>query len=211
VSVCLDSVCRQKTHTSTSSADTPSFCIQIYVEQRVEPAKKAAQVLHKKLQGCMQSHLGLETEKRMKKLPLMMLSISMAESLKDFDADSAIRVLEMCCFMEKMLASMLADFEMKVEKDVLEPLNKLTSAGSSVQKQQRDRCTHPGVHQHATENRHERGGTAEGALSDQYMPVLSVSQDLYLPVHFLTKLLFTICAYRCSVTLRIFFRPGSES
>lgn len=36
------------------------------------------------------------------------------------------RVLEMCCFMEKMLASMLADFEMKVEKAVLEPLNKLS-------------------------------------------------------------------------------------
>lgn len=36
------------------------------------------------------------------------------------------RVLEMCCFMEKMLANMLADFEMKVEKEVLEPLNKLS-------------------------------------------------------------------------------------
>ncbi|XP_033975370.1 LOW QUALITY PROTEIN: SH3 domain-binding protein 1 [Trematomus bernacchii] len=99
----------------------------VMVEQRVEPAKKAAQVLHKKLQGCMHSHTGLDAEKRMKKLPLMMLSISMAESLKDFDAESSIRkVLEMCCFMEKMLASMLADFEMKVEKDVLEPLNKLS-------------------------------------------------------------------------------------
>ncbi|GLD72838.1 SH3 domain-binding protein 1-like protein [Lates japonicus] len=97
------------------------------VEQRVEPAKKAAQVLHKKLQGCMQSQPGLEAEKRMKKLPLMLLSISMAESLKDFDAESSIRrVLEMCCFMEKMLANMLADFEMKVEKEVLEPLNKLS-------------------------------------------------------------------------------------
>uniref|UniRef100_A0A8C4F4K9 SH3-domain binding protein 1 n=1 Tax=Dicentrarchus labrax TaxID=13489 RepID=A0A8C4F4K9_DICLA len=62
-----------------------------------------------------------------KKLPLMLLSVSMAESLKDFDAESSIRrVLEMCCFMEKMLASMLADFEMKVEKSVLEPLNKLS-------------------------------------------------------------------------------------
>uniref|UniRef100_A0A3B4TY26 SH3-domain binding protein 1 n=1 Tax=Seriola dumerili TaxID=41447 RepID=A0A3B4TY26_SERDU len=97
------------------------------VEQRVEPAKKAAQVLHKKLQCCMQSQLGLEAEKRMKKLPLMLLSISMAESLKDFDAESSIRrVLEMCCFMEKMLANMLADFEMKLEKEVLEPLNKLS-------------------------------------------------------------------------------------
>ncbi|XP_071319146.1 SH3 domain-binding protein 1 isoform X2 [Trachinotus anak] len=99
----------------------------VMVEQRVEPAKKAAQVLHKKLQGCMQSQPGLEAEKRMKKLPLMLLSISMAESLKDFDADSSIRrVLEMCCFMEKMLANMLADFEMKLEKEVLEPLNKLS-------------------------------------------------------------------------------------
>ncbi|XP_017271590.1 SH3 domain-binding protein 1 [Kryptolebias marmoratus] len=99
----------------------------VMVEQRVEPAKKAAQVLHKKLQGCMQSQPGLEAERRMKKLPLMLLSISMAESLKDFDAESSIRrVLEMCCFMEKMLANMLADFEMKVEKEVLEPLNKLS-------------------------------------------------------------------------------------
>lgn len=32
----------------------------------------------------------------------------------------------MCCFMEKMLANMLADFEVKVEKEVLEPLNKLS-------------------------------------------------------------------------------------
>ncbi|XP_028263228.1 SH3 domain-binding protein 1 [Parambassis ranga] len=99
----------------------------VMVEQRVEPAKKAAQVLHKKLQCCMQSQPGLEAEKRMKKLPLMLLSISMAESLKDFDAESSIRrVLEMCCFMEKILANMLADFEMKVEKEVLEPLNKLS-------------------------------------------------------------------------------------
>ncbi|XP_054623951.1 SH3 domain-binding protein 1 isoform X3 [Dunckerocampus dactyliophorus] len=99
----------------------------VVVEQRVEPAKRAAQVLHKKLQGCMQSQTGLDTEKRMKKLPLMLLSISMAESFKDFDAESPIRrVLEMCCFMEKMLASLLADYEMKVEKEVLEPLNKLS-------------------------------------------------------------------------------------
>lgn len=31
----------------------------------MEPAKKAAQVLHKKLQGCMHSQTGLEAEKRM--------------------------------------------------------------------------------------------------------------------------------------------------
>ncbi|XP_051928363.1 SH3 domain-binding protein 1 isoform X2 [Hippocampus zosterae] len=99
----------------------------VVVEQRVEPARRAAQMLHKKLQGCMQSQTGIDAEKRMKKLPLMLLSVSMAESFKDFDADSSIRrVLEMCCFMEKKLASLLADFEIRLEKDVLEPLSKLS-------------------------------------------------------------------------------------
>uniref|UniRef100_A0A8C8JNE3 Rho-GAP domain-containing protein n=1 Tax=Oncorhynchus tshawytscha TaxID=74940 RepID=A0A8C8JNE3_ONCTS len=99
----------------------------VMVEQRVEPAKKAAQVIHKKLLGCLQSQLGLDTERRMKKLPLMLLSVSMAESFKDFDPDSSIRkVLEMCCFMESHLAATLSDFELKLEKEVLEPLNKLS-------------------------------------------------------------------------------------
>lgn len=41
------------------------MCVWPKVEQRIEPARKAAQVLHKKLQGCMQSQPGLEAEKRM--------------------------------------------------------------------------------------------------------------------------------------------------
>uniref|UniRef100_A0A4W4FGC3 SH3-domain binding protein 1 n=1 Tax=Electrophorus electricus TaxID=8005 RepID=A0A4W4FGC3_ELEEL len=99
----------------------------VLVEQRIEPTKKAAQIIHKKLIGCLQSPQGLEPDRRMKKLPLMMLSVSMAESFKDFDGDSTIRkVLEMCCFMQNLLAQTLADFEMKLEKDVLEPLNKLS-------------------------------------------------------------------------------------
>ncbi|XP_048847990.1 SH3 domain-binding protein 1-like isoform X2 [Brienomyrus brachyistius] len=99
----------------------------VLVEQRVEPTKKAAQIIHKKLSACLQSQTGLDAEKRTKKLPLMMLSMSMAESLKDFDGDSPIRrVLEMCCFMQTLLAKTLADFEVQLEKEVLEPLNKLS-------------------------------------------------------------------------------------
>ncbi|XP_052426810.1 SH3 domain-binding protein 1 [Carassius gibelio] len=99
----------------------------VLVEQRVEPAKKAAQIIYKKLVGCLQSQQGLDPERRMKKLPLMMLSVSMAESFKDFDGDSSIRkVLEMCCFMQNFLARTLSDFEMKLEKEVLVPLNKLS-------------------------------------------------------------------------------------
>ncbi|XP_051523725.1 SH3 domain-binding protein 1-like [Myxocyprinus asiaticus] len=99
----------------------------VLVEQRVEPARRAAQIIHKKLVGCLQSQQGLDSERRMKKLPLMMLSVSMAESFKDFDGESSIRkVLEMCCFMQNFLAQTLADFEMKLEKEVLVPLNKLS-------------------------------------------------------------------------------------
>lgn len=99
----------------------------VLVEQRVEPARKAAQIIHKKLVGCLQSQQGLDTDRRTKKLPLMMLSVSMAESFKDFDGESSIRkVLEMCCFMQNFLARTLADFEMKLEKVVLVPLNKLS-------------------------------------------------------------------------------------
>ncbi|KAI5103232.1 SH3 domain-binding protein 1 isoform X1, partial [Silurus meridionalis] len=99
----------------------------VLVEQRVEPTRKAAQIIHKKLVGCLQSQQGLDSEKRMKKLPLMLLSVSMAESFKDFDGESSIRrVLEMCCFIQNILAQTLADFEVKLEKDVLEPLNKLS-------------------------------------------------------------------------------------
>ncbi|MGH0143909.1 UNVERIFIED_CONTAM: hypothetical protein FKN15_001334 [Acipenser sinensis] len=36
------------------------------------------------------------------------------------------RVLEMCCYVEKTLAKALADFEVQVEKEVLEPLNRLS-------------------------------------------------------------------------------------
>ncbi|KAJ8254349.1 hypothetical protein COCON_G00209610 [Conger conger] len=97
------------------------------VEQRVEPVKRAAQVIHKRLASCLQSQQGVDAEKRTKKLPLMMLSLSMAESLKDFDGDSPIRkVLEMCCFMQTLLAKSLADFELVLEREVLEPLHKLS-------------------------------------------------------------------------------------
>lgn len=38
----------------------------------------------------------------------------------------------MCCFMQNILAQTLADFEVKLEKDVLEPLNKLSEVTACV-------------------------------------------------------------------------------
>ncbi|XP_028671093.1 SH3 domain-binding protein 1 [Erpetoichthys calabaricus] len=97
------------------------------VEQRLEPTRKACQIVHKKLTGCLQSQPGLDMEKKMKKLPLTALAAGMAESFKDFDVDSSIRkVLEMCCCIENKLAKELAEYELQMEKEVLEPLNKLS-------------------------------------------------------------------------------------
>uniref|UniRef100_A0A674IHQ3 SH3 domain binding protein 1 n=1 Tax=Terrapene triunguis TaxID=2587831 RepID=A0A674IHQ3_9SAUR len=60
-------------------------------------------------------------------LPLMALSITMAESFKELDTDSSLgRALEMSCFIQSMLAKVLSEFEITLERDVLQPLNKLS-------------------------------------------------------------------------------------
>ncbi|KFW11235.1 SH3 domain-binding protein 1, partial [Eurypyga helias] len=62
-----------------------------------------------------------------KKLPLMALSTTMAESFKELDTDSSLgKALEMGCCIESSLAKILAEFEITLEHDVLQPLNKLS-------------------------------------------------------------------------------------
>ncbi|XP_072512085.1 SH3 domain-binding protein 1 isoform X1 [Notamacropus eugenii] len=66
-------------------------------------------------------------EKRVKKLPLMALSHTMAESIKELDPDSSMgKALEISCSIQSQLARVLAEFEMALERDVLQPLNKLS-------------------------------------------------------------------------------------
>nr|XP_006118987.1 SH3 domain-binding protein 1 isoform X1 [Pelodiscus sinensis] len=99
----------------------------LQIEQRIEPAKRAAHNVSKRLQACLQGQCGSEMDKRVKKLPLMALSITMAESFKELDTDSSLgRALEMSCFIQSMLAKVLAEFEITLERDVLQPLNKLS-------------------------------------------------------------------------------------
>ncbi|XP_015261466.1 PREDICTED: SH3 domain-binding protein 1 isoform X2 [Gekko japonicus] len=99
----------------------------LQIEQRVEPAKRAAHNVHKRLVACLQGPYGADVEKRVKKLSLMSLSVTMAESFKELDTDSSLgKALEMSCFIEGMLAKILAEFEMALEREVLQPLNKLS-------------------------------------------------------------------------------------
>ncbi|XP_004589580.2 SH3 domain-binding protein 1 [Ochotona princeps] len=99
----------------------------LQVEQRLEPAKRAAHNVHKRLQACLQGQSGADMDKRVKKLPLMALSTTMAESFKELDPDSSMgKALEMSCAIQNQLARILAEFEMTLERDVLQPLNRLS-------------------------------------------------------------------------------------
>ncbi|NXS63364.1 3BP1 protein, partial [Brachypteracias leptosomus] len=97
------------------------------IEQRIEPAKRAAHSVSKRLQACLQGQCGSEMDKRVKKLPLMALSTTMAESFKELDTESSLgKALEMGCCIESSLAKILAEFEIALEHNVLQPLNKLS-------------------------------------------------------------------------------------
>nr|XP_026265969.1 SH3 domain-binding protein 1 [Urocitellus parryii] len=99
----------------------------LQVEQRLEPAKRAAHNVHKRLQACLQGQSGADMDKRVKKLPLMALSTTMAESFKELDPDSSMgKALEMSCVIQNQLARILAEFEMTLERDVLQPLSRLS-------------------------------------------------------------------------------------
>ncbi|KAM9026440.1 SH3 domain-binding protein 1 [Ara ararauna] len=99
----------------------------LQIEQRIEPAKRAAHSVSKRLQACLQGQCGSEMDKRVKKLPLMALSTTMAESFKELDTESSLgKALEMGCCIESSLAKILAEFEITLERDVLQPLNKLS-------------------------------------------------------------------------------------
>ncbi|XP_063165387.1 SH3 domain-binding protein 1 [Candoia aspera] len=99
----------------------------LQTEQRIEPVKRAAHNVHKRLVACLQGQYGADLDKRVKRLPLMALSITMAESFKELDMDSSLgKALEMSCCIQSTLARILAEFEITLERDVLQPLNKLS-------------------------------------------------------------------------------------
>uniref|UniRef100_A0A8C9QM18 BAR domain-containing protein n=1 Tax=Spermophilus dauricus TaxID=99837 RepID=A0A8C9QM18_SPEDA len=132
------------------------------VEQRLEPAKRAAHNVHKRLQACLQGQSGADMDKRVKKLPLMALSTTMAESFKELDPDSSMgKALEMSCVIQNQLARILAEFEMTLERDVQLPLSRLSEAqpGSQELRQQsrprRPRRPRPPHHS-------QQGGDAQG-------------------------------------------------
>ncbi|XP_055519066.1 SH3 domain-binding protein 1-like [Leucoraja erinacea] len=99
----------------------------IQFENRIEPARRATYNTYKKLQACLHGQQGSDLERRLKKMPLMTLSQSMGESCRELDNESSIRkMLEVCCYIEGTLAKVCVDHELQLEKDVLDPLFKLS-------------------------------------------------------------------------------------
>ncbi|XP_032077020.1 SH3 domain-binding protein 1 [Thamnophis elegans] len=120
---------QQLSYPSGRGQETADYLTEdlLQVEQRIEPVKRAAHNVHKRLVACLQGQYGAELDKRVKKLPLMALSVTMAESFKELDTDSSLgKALEMSCCIQSMLARILAEFEITLEQDVLQPLNKLS-------------------------------------------------------------------------------------
>ncbi|XP_058047653.1 SH3 domain-binding protein 1 [Ahaetulla prasina] len=120
---------QQLSYPSGRAQETADYLTEdlLQVEQRIEPVKRAAHNVHKRLVACLQGQYGAELDKRVKRLPLMALSVSMAESFKELDTDSSLgKALEMSCCIQSMLARILAEFEITLEQDVLQPLNKLS-------------------------------------------------------------------------------------
>uniref|UniRef100_A0A8B9SY23 Rho GTPase-activating protein 44 n=1 Tax=Anas platyrhynchos TaxID=8839 RepID=A0A8B9SY23_ANAPL len=95
----------------------------LQVEKRLELVKQVSHSTHKKLTACLQGQQGVDADKRSKKLPLTTLAQCLMEGSAVLGDDSLLgKMLRLCGEAEDKLAQELIQFELQVEKDVIEPL-----------------------------------------------------------------------------------------
>uniref|UniRef100_A0A3P9HS37 Rho GTPase-activating protein 44 n=1 Tax=Oryzias latipes TaxID=8090 RepID=A0A3P9HS37_ORYLA len=111
----------------------------LQVEKRLDLVKQVTHSTHKKLTACLQGQQGTETEKKSKKLPLTMLAQCMEEGAAVLGDDSLLgKMLKLCGETEEKLAQELLQFEVQIEKDVVEPLYVLAEVDiPNIQKQRK--------------------------------------------------------------------------
>ncbi|XP_032359203.1 rho GTPase-activating protein 17a isoform X6 [Etheostoma spectabile] len=98
----------------------------LQIERRMELVRVVSHNTHKRMVSCLQGHIGADTEKRHKRLPLTALSQAMVEGGNQLGEDSLIgKMMEVCGEAENRLASELMQHELQIEKDVLDPLSQL--------------------------------------------------------------------------------------
>ncbi|XP_078807072.1 rho GTPase-activating protein 44 isoform X6 [Oryzias latipes] len=116
----------------------------LQVEKRLDLVKQVTHSTHKKLTACLQGQQGTETEKKSvkspsKKLPLTMLAQCMEEGAAVLGDDSLLgKMLKLCGETEEKLAQELLQFEVQIERDVVEPLYVLAEVDiPNIQKQRK--------------------------------------------------------------------------
>ncbi|KAM9783451.1 rho GTPase-activating protein 44-like isoform 10-T11 [Syngnathus typhle] len=116
----------------------------LQVEKRLELVKQVTHSTHKKLTVCLQGHQGADVERKSlkspsKKLPLSILAQCLAEGAAVLGDDALLgKMLKMCGEAEEKLAQELMDFELQVERDVVEPLSTLAEVDiPNIQKQRK--------------------------------------------------------------------------
>ncbi|XP_026181227.1 rho GTPase-activating protein 17b isoform X2 [Mastacembelus armatus] len=98
----------------------------LQIERRLELVRLVSHNTHKRLVACLQGHLGTDTEKRHKKLPLTALSQAMQEGGGQLGDESLIgKMMDVCGEAENRLATELMQHEVQIERDILDPLNQL--------------------------------------------------------------------------------------
>ncbi|XP_061567954.1 rho GTPase-activating protein 17b isoform X1 [Cololabis saira] len=98
----------------------------LQIERRMEVVRSASHIMHKRLVSCLQGPLGIDAEKRHKKLPLTALSQAMQDGGRELVEEGLIgKMMEMCGDAESLLANELMQHELQIEKDILDPLNQL--------------------------------------------------------------------------------------
>ncbi|XP_007556348.1 rho GTPase-activating protein 44 isoform X3 [Poecilia formosa] len=116
----------------------------LQVEKRLDLVKQVTHSTHKKLTACLQGQQGTDTEKRSvkspsKKLPLTILAQCMEEGAAVLGDDSLLgKMLKLCGDTEDKLAQELLQFELQIERDVVEPLYVLAEVDiPNIQKQRK--------------------------------------------------------------------------
>uniref|UniRef100_A0A3P9N747 Rho GTPase-activating protein 44 n=1 Tax=Poecilia reticulata TaxID=8081 RepID=A0A3P9N747_POERE len=116
----------------------------LQVEKRLDLVKQVTHSTHKKLTACLQGQQGTDTEKKSvkspsKKLPLTILAQCMEEGAAVLGDDSLLgKMLKLCGDTEDKLAQELLQFELQIERDVVEPLYVLAEVDiPNIQKQRK--------------------------------------------------------------------------
>uniref|UniRef100_A0AAY4BMB1 Uncharacterized protein n=1 Tax=Denticeps clupeoides TaxID=299321 RepID=A0AAY4BMB1_9TELE len=106
---------------------TSCLCQTLWlIERRLEVVRLVSHNAHKKLVSCLQGHLGMDVEKRHKKLPLTGLSQAMQDGAGQLGDESLTgKMLELCGEAESKLAFEQSQHEVQLERDILEPINQL--------------------------------------------------------------------------------------